>query len=142
VDWHALNVYTYPADDKSNFEDIIEPAWSEALALNPDKPVMLVEFGVYATENNEKNSEGEEDTSSVKDAGRIDRSLWFKEFFEAGKTTHKELGAFIYWQSAGSGCEILSDDPCGDDWADEMKGTDKNRWHSDVVTENTRNEEE
>ncbi len=144
VDWHALNLYTgiKQEDNKGKFADIIEPAWSEALALNPDKPFMLVEFGVYATENDEKNSEPEEVQASEKDSHGKDRSLWFKEFFEAAKTTHKELGAFIYWQSIGSGCEILSDDPCGDDWADEMKGPDKSRWHSDVITESTGNEEE
>lgn len=128
VDWHALDVYgyTYGTDEpeaspeSGYFVNIIEPDWSEALFLNQNKPVMIVEFGAYKTDK------------------EPDRSQWYKDFFNAAKTTHKELGAFIYWQFPGSGCEIMPGVPCADDWYNEMNGPDSSWWHSSIVTESSK----
>lgn len=54
---------------------------AKARQLAPGKPVMFVEFGVFGNPMLQK-----------------DRSTWFKEFFRAVKTTHKEIKAFMYWQ--------------------------------------------
>ena len=120
VDWHALDVYAGGEEDEGSndpFADIIEPAWSEALSLAPDKPFMIVEFG-------------------ASDAYLGDRSAWFNDFFQAAKTTHTELGAFIYWQSEEMmDTRIDPDDPCADDWYNEMNGPDAAWWLSSVETE-------
>lgn len=129
VDWHAIDVYSGMAEEpeSGNFVDIIEPDWSEALFLNPNKPVIIVEFGVHANT----------------DVGE-DRSQWFNEFFQAAKTTHTQLGAFIYWQNFNVGEEtgavtgIKSGDPCADDWHNEMNGPDSAWWYSSIVTETSK----
>ncbi len=57
---------------------------AKAKQVAPTKPVMLLEFGVIGNPNK-----------------KMDRSAWFKEFFQALKTTHKQIKAFVYWQSVG-----------------------------------------
>jgi len=118
VDWHALDIYA-GGEENVPFVDIIEPDWTEALSINPDKPVIIVEFGIGLR-------------------GINDRSQWSNDFFQAVKTTHKQLGAFIYWQFPGSGFEIMSGDPCADDWYNELNGIDSAWWHSSIVTENSK----
>lgn len=63
------------------------------------------------------------------------RSEWFNDFFQAAKTTHKELRAFMYWQFPESGCEIETGDPCADDWYNEINGPDSAWWHSSIYTD-------
>lgn len=128
VDWHALDVYGGVGEESESvfFADIIEPDWSEALSLNPNKPVILVEFGVY-----------------VNTKAGLDRCQWFNDFFQVAKTTHIQLGAFIYWQNFNPGEEtgastgIKPDDPCADDWYNEINGPDSSWWHSSIVMESS-----
>ena len=120
VDWHAINVYvgTEAEATADTFAHAIEPDWSEALALAPQKPVMLLEMGVG--------------TFAIGD-----RSAWFTNFFAAATTTHRQLGAFIYWQSNADGINavIAASDPAADDWHGEVNGTNAGWWLSNLSIE-------
>ncbi len=139
VDWHAIDVY-YPGDSpvalsNKTFAEVVEPVWSEAISINPDKPFMIVELGIM----NQLLSENEQNLS-----GHVfDRSTWFQDFFQAAKTTHKELGAFIYWQDFKHNqkfraATINKDDPTAGVLYDEMNGSESDWWHSEIFTDTTK----
>ncbi len=120
ADWHAINLYVGTESETvaDTFAETIEPDWSEALAIAPHKPVMLLEMGV----------------------GTFllgDRSAWFTNFFASAKTTHPQLGAFIYWQSNADGVDsrIAASDPAADDWSNEVNGASAAWWRSNLSIE-------
>ena len=114
VDWHAFDYYSVAKD---SFEDDIKSLWNEIMKVNPDKPVMILEFGVFKTMGS--------------------RARWFKDFFKSIKTTHRQVSAFFYWQSSSEEGEdertrIDSRDPAREIWRNEMK---KDWWVSNVRPE-------
>lgn len=83
VDWHAFNWYPLEIGAKSirKYESLsLTTGWQEAMALDPEKQVLILEFGVSANKG--------------------DRSAWFKSFFEDVRTNSamKDLRGLIYWQ--------------------------------------------
>ena len=134
VDWHAFDAYpcglkngcpatdeptgTIQYEDFSDLTNVLNTFFTKIKQVNPNKPIMFVEFGVG-------NMNG-------------DRSQWFNEFFQAVKTTHKQLGAFMYWQ-AGQGAfdnvvtRIEPSDPAAQAWQAEIQAN-PNFWLSSVKT--------
>jgi hypothetical protein len=130
VDWHALDVYPWVTTDTTDdpFEKTIETDWSEALSLS-NKPVIFVEFGVI------KN--GKPEGCSTCASTIQDRTIWFNNFFNKVKTSHTQLGAFIYWQTSGgipfTDYQILSSDADSQAWRTEIQNN-PNFWLSNITT--------
>lgn len=126
VDWHALDVYPAVAGESDapaptrKWADVVEALWAEIIATNPDKPVMLTEFGVHSQWGG--------------------RDTWFKDFFAEVRTNpkYRNLKGFIYWQMGtdafdGSNCRIRTTDPEAATWKTEI-GDHPGFWHSDMRT--------
>jgi len=137
VDWLAIDEYPYMrvSDEgvvaKYFFDETIEPDWSEALKLAPNKPFMITELGVYNNKtigNSDKNFKIE----------FYDRAQWFNNFFQTVRTTHPQLKAIIYWQFGtiafdNSNTRIRVGDSAALAWrADILANPDF--WISDVTT--------
>lgn len=111
ADWHAIDVYNRHHDEVAkqfSFRDAIEPAYSDAMKINPNKPVMILEFGVSSKFG--------------------DRSAWFVDFFKQLKTNYSKIGAFIYWQM--DDFVLLPTSPSAKVWKEEMQ---KSCWISTIV---------
>ena len=126
VDWHALNVYPAGSGDSDDIQtsrkwaEVVDPLWSEIIRTSPEKPVIIIEFGVHAQ------------------AGG--REAWFEDFFAAVRTDPKysNLKALIYWQMGSdafdhSNCRIRTTDAEARTWKNELS-THGSFWLSDVKT--------
>jgi hypothetical protein len=86
VDWHALDVYHGISDEGGapdcglRWDDLVASRWAEAMALAPDLPVAIVEFGSHRT--------------------NCDRAAYFEDFFASlgSDGDYANLGAIWYWQ--------------------------------------------
>jgi hypothetical protein len=125
VDWLAIDLYSgLIVDDgpmqgrrsSPDFVDAAEPAWSQMQALGTGKPIMILEFGA--------------------NRDMPDRAKWFGGFFQAVKSTHRQVKAFLWWQKSEPGrpfdCILRADDPEAAVWRDEMSN---DWWKSDVLLE-------
>jgi hypothetical protein len=80
VDWLGLSIYgkQFRGGDWAEFPDLIDWPYKEITAIDPDKPVMLAEFGV-----------GDFPKTGSK-------AKWFRDAFEA-IPSHLSIKAAIYW---------------------------------------------
>ena len=131
VDWLALDVYPWYGTTLESllFKNTVEPDWSEALELAPGKPVILTEFGLHILLGF-----GTNDYNRTK----VSKPVWFRDFFQTAKTTHPQLGAFIYWQMGAdafdnSNTRIRVGDPAAQTWRKEL-ANDTNFWVSNIIT--------
>jgi hypothetical protein len=126
IDWHAIDVYPAVAgesDDAARMKkwaDVVDALWAEITVMNPDKPVVLTEFGVHPQTGG--------------------RDAWFRDFFTEVRTSAKysNLKAFVYWQMGrdafdGSNCRIRTTDSEATTWKTEISAN-RNFWHSEVKT--------
>ena len=81
VDWMGLSVYgSLTPDSKWNeFEDMIDKPYEDLAALDPNKPMMVTEWGV-----------GEF-------PGRGDKAAWIETGFNEMATHYPRLKAAVYW---------------------------------------------
>lgn len=117
VDWHAIDLHAYPFNGQwRSPSNEIEPAYSDAMKINPNKPLMILEFSAIRV-------------------GNIDRSSWFNDFFKKIKTDYQQIAAIFYFQLAEEGAyfRLDADDPAAQEWKQEMQ-TDPNFWLSEVKT--------
>ncbi len=119
VDWHAIDLHAYPIDGQfKSLSEEIEPGYSDAMKINPNKPLLILEF------------------SASRPGDNIDRSAWFNDFFQKVKTDYPQLAAIVYFQlqTEGEFYRLNSDDPGAQAWKQEMQAY-PNFWLSSVKTE-------
>jgi len=143
VDWHAFDVYpdALESGDLTLFSETVEESWNEAQGL-ANKPVMIVEFGVYNSFNPSITDEAMlGGYCNPNDPNRItlDRVSWFEDFFKQVKREYNELGAFIYWQMGDESFDctdsrIRKGDSVSSTWKTEIKNN-PGFWISNIETE-------
>lgn len=81
VDWLGLSVYgkMSKSEEWSSFYDVMDSAYAELCRLDPDKPVIVAEWGV-----------GEY-------PGRGDKAAYFREAFADMKSRYQRVRAAVYW---------------------------------------------
>ena len=135
VDWLAIDEYPsmHVSDTgvagKYFFAEDIEPDWSEALALAPNKPFMITELGV----TNNKTVGSTDKDSKVE---FYDRALWFLDFFKKARSTHNQLRAIMYWQMGADtvpDTRIRVGDTAALAWRADILAN-PNFWVSDIMT--------
>ncbi|MEO6848145.1 MAG: glycosyl hydrolase [Chthoniobacterales bacterium] len=83
VDWLALSVYgkQYPAEPWVDFKDLLDYPYTEMAALDPNKPIMLAEWGV----------------GEFPLIAGDDKAQWIREGFERMSTHYPRLKAAVFW---------------------------------------------
>ncbi len=81
VDWLAVSAYgkQFPNEPWADLFDVLEDPYQEICELDPEKPIMLAEFGV-----------GEFPSTG-------DKAEWFKEAFFALEHKMPRIKAAVYW---------------------------------------------
>ncbi|MCK4649948.1 hypothetical protein KAT36_01825 [Candidatus Pacearchaeota archaeon] len=129
VDWHAIDIYSSSLETGVNmdFDSSAGESFQEIIAVSSNKPIMILEFGVFDSVN--------------------DRSNWFKDFFNHVKNDPKKkgydkIGAFNYWQMGVNVFDdmifnmytrINSTYPSAQAWQTEIQAN-SNFWISNVNT--------
>jgi hypothetical protein len=81
VDWLGLSVYgkQFGDDEWASFEDVMEAGYEEICRLDPDKPLVVAEYGV-----GEFPSDG-------------DKALWLSEALSLLKSRYTRVKGAVYW---------------------------------------------
>lgn len=81
VDWLGLSVYgkQFADDAWASFQDVMEEGYAEICRLDPQKPVLVAEYGV-----GEFPAEG-------------DKALWLTEALDLLKTRYTRIKGAVYW---------------------------------------------
>lgn len=104
VDWMGLSVYgqQFPDGEWKDFDSMLKPGYDELAKVDPDKPMMVTEWGVgeFPRRDNAKRSGG-------------DKARWIAEAFETMRLEFPRIRAAIYWHerwqnSAGASAGFYS----------------------------------
>ena len=104
VDWMGLSVYgqQFPNGEWKDFDSMLRQGYDELCAINPDKPIMVTEWGVgeFPKRDETKRSGG-------------DKGQWLAEAFENLRVDFPRIRAAIYWNerwqnSGGVGAGLYS----------------------------------
>ncbi len=114
VDWHAFNFYAGLGDmGCQSFPGLL--SIDAALSLAPNKPIMLLEFGVLRS------------SGGFPVCG--DRSQYLSTFFDQLATSYPQIKAILYfdWQDEPFNVRIEPGDPAAQTWVTEI-GNRPERW--------------
>ncbi len=105
ADWLGISVYgqQFPSNDPRDWKDfdgMSRAAYDALCRLDPDKPIMITEWGV-----------GEFPKHGDRPGGGGDKAQWFQEAFNTMRLDYPRLRAAIYWnerwQNSGGGVRGL-----------------------------------
>ena len=83
------------------WEEVIEPFWTQAMSVSPNKPVFITEGSVESVTRNPNFSGTGKYLPAVYETK--DSSAWFNDFFTQIRTNprYKNLAGWNYWQNSG-----------------------------------------